>query len=118
MMKKGSEQMAFEFVSTQAMQEFKDKGSQYVKDFSEIKKDFEEYNSNFLAEFEGLGAEKYRTVSQLITEKVSDFEEMYKSICEELINPTLENFKDLDKYLDEQNIAMKPEEKNQDGDDD
>lgn len=102
--------MAFEKVDTKALKDFQEEGAQYVKDFADIKRDFEEYNKAFLAEYEGRGAEKYETVSGLITEKVSDFEGVFKTICENLINPTLENFKDLDKYLDDQNESMKPKE--------
>ena len=108
--------MAFKIVNTQALKDFREKGEQYVKLFSDIKKDFEEYNREFLAEFEGIGAEKYRTVSELITEKVTDFEEVFKTICESLVNPTLQNFEDLDKYLDEQNVSMMPKDMSQSGD--
>lgn len=102
--------MAFEIIDTKALKDFQEKGAQYVKDFADIKKEFEEYNKDFLAEYEGRGADKYATVSELITEKVSDFEDVFKTICENLINPTLENFKDMDKYLDDQNESMKPKE--------
>ena len=108
--------MAFILVDTQALKDFREKGEECVKLFSEIKKDFEEYNRDFLAGFEGAGAEKYRTVSNLITEKVSDFEEVFHTICDCLVNPTLQNLEELDKYLDEQNTSMIAKEKAQSGD--
>lgn len=108
--------MAFNIVNTQALKDFREKGEQYVKLFSEIKTDFEKYNREFLAEFEGMGADKYRTVSELITERVSDFEEVFQTICESLVNPTLQNFEDLDKYLDDQNTSMIPKDTDQGGD--
>ena len=109
--------MPFEIVNTQALKEFREQGEQYVKDFEKIKQDFEQYNRDFLAEFEGQGAEKYKRVSELITEKVSDFEEVFRTICENLVNPVLQNFEDLDKYLNEQNESMKPKDEEQTGDD-
>lgn len=109
--------MAFDVVNTNALKEFQEKGAQYVKDFAEIKKDFEQYNKDFLAEYEGRGADKYKKVSDLITERVSDFEDVFKIICENLINPTLQNFEDLDKYLDEQNENMIIKDEDQGGDD-
>lgn len=108
--------MAFEVVDTQSLKEFQEEGTKCVKKFSDIKKDFEEYNKAFLAEYEGRGAEKYRAVSELITEKVSDFEEVFRTICENLVNPILKNFEDMDKYLDEQNESMMPKEEAQGGD--
>lgn len=108
--------MAFKVVNTQALKDFREKGEEYVKLFSEIKKDFEEYNKNFLAGFEGAGADKYKTVSDLITEKVSDFDEVFHTICDSLVNPTLQSFEDLDKYLNEQNTSMIAKDEDQSGD--
>ena len=108
--------MPFEIVNTQALKEFREKGELYVKDFQKIKQDFEDYNIAFLAEFEGRGAEKYKRVSELITEKVSDFEDVFRTICDCLVNPALQDFEDLDQYLDEQNESMKIKDENQGAD--
>ncbi|GEM_PF-2606630 len=102
--------MAFELVNTQALKDFADKGTQYVQDFKRIKQDFEQYNKDFLKEYEGLGAEKYKEVSELITEKVSDFEDVFKNICENLVNPTLKSFEKLDEYLNNTNKDMTAKE--------
>ena len=48
--------MAFTIIDTKALKDFQEKGAQCVKDFADIKRDFEEYNKAFLAEYEGIGA--------------------------------------------------------------
>ncbi len=106
--------MAFTLIDTKSMEQFRKEGEDCVRSFKEIKEEFEKYNRELLKHYEGAGANRYKAVTDVITERVADLEELFHIICESLVDPTLEEFSDLDIYLNDQNRTMNA--KKEDGD--
>ncbi len=93
------------FVSAdiEKLAKFEKDSEKAIKEFNSIKLEFEDINSTLLKNWEGDGAEAYKTVTDHILEKVGGVEEVLKEINETVVKSIKDNYLALDDELAEFN---------------
>lgn len=81
-----------------------------IKEFSDIRDEFDRINNTLLSEWEGEGKVKFAQVAYHITEKVGDIQGTINEINDNVVNDLINQYNDIDKNLaDYNNNAGKKE---------
>ncbi len=82
-----------------------------IKEFADIRTEFDRINSTLLANWDGIGSSSYKSVSDHILEKVGGIQEVLNTINDTIIRDLVEQYHSIDTELGESNRkAGEPEE--------
>lgn len=82
-----------------------------IKEFGEIRTEFERINSTLLNNWDGVGRASYKSVSDHILEKVGGIQDVLNTINDTIVKDLISQYNAIDKDLAEQNRkAGEPEE--------
>lgn len=82
-----------------------------IKEFADIRAEFERINSTLLANWDGMGSASYKSVSDHILEKVGGVQEVLNTINDTIVRDLVNQYNAIDKDLGESNRkAGEPEE--------
>lgn len=79
--------------------QFQKDSDDVITEFNNIKKEFETINNTLLATWEGEGADAYKVVADNILEKVGSFEEVLRTINEDVVDGIVSEYSRIDDEL-------------------
>ncbi len=74
-----------------------------IKEFANIKKEFETINTTLLNSWKGEGADAYKQESSHILENIGGIEDILNSINKDVLSGIIKNYNDMDAQLAELN---------------
>lgn len=89
---------------------FASKSQETIKEFSDIKKEFERINSTLLSIWKGRGASAYKRETDHILENIGGIKDILDSINDGVLNDIKENYNKLDADLGDFNRNPSSEE--------
>lgn len=74
-----------------------------IKEFSDIRQEFNNINNDLTNNWEGNGKEAFKYMAENITEKIGGIEESINALNDQVLNNILEHYHNVDKELGEYN---------------
>ncbi|MBQ2603459.1 MAG: hypothetical protein VZR27_04995 [Acutalibacteraceae bacterium] len=85
------------------LETFINESSDCIREFSEIRKEFDRINNTLFQSWEGAGRASYENVVSHITEKITGISEILDAINDGVIKDIVDYYNDLDKQLGDYN---------------
>lgn len=93
------------------LESFITESEEAIKEFGDIKAEFERINKDLLLNWKGSGSSSYKNVSDHILEKVGGIQDVLKTINDNVVKDLVAQYNEIDKELGEYNkTAGDPEE--------
>lgn len=101
-----------EFISadTSKISDFQNKSKEVIKEFGDIKKEFNRINCDLLKTWQGAGADAYKYETENILEKIGSIENVLNAINESTVKDIREQYSKVDEELGEYNKNAGSEE--------
>ncbi len=90
--------------------DFENKSQDVIKEFAEIKKEFNRINTDLLKTWKGAGANAYKYETDNILEKIGSVETVLNAINESAVKDIRQTYSDVDEELGEYNRNAGSEE--------
>lgn len=95
--------ISFVSADIEKIEQFKKDSEEAIREFNDIKTEFDNINSALLKTWEGVGARAYKNETDHILENIGGIEDILKSINESVISSVVDEYNKLDQELAELN---------------
>ncbi len=85
------------------LENFLTESEKVIKEFGDIRIEFERINNTLLADWDGVGKASYKSVSDHILEKVGGVQDVLNTINDTIVRDLVEQYNAIDKDLGEYN---------------
>lgn len=93
----------FKSADTAKIAEFEKQSAEAIREFADIKKEFEKINGDLLVAWKGAGANAYKYETDHILEKIGSVEDVLNAINESVVRDIRSTYSEADEQLGEFN---------------